>query len=171
MGLGLFKKPQMMIFLTIGLIVVFLGGLFYSQAYYKKVKKTTLSQNEEMFFQNHTGKEGEPEEQEGNPQTPAVSSENTTSSTSQKKTIEEKIKEAEEFARRGEYDKAILIYEEIIKDDPHNISAYNSLATLYAKKRDKEKALDVIKKGLENNPGNFSLIQTKDLIEYVWFNE
>jgi tetratricopeptide (TPR) repeat protein len=171
MRVNLFKtsrRKKLLLFIGLGL-VVFLGAAFvyWQETKYQEPNQKTSNQEvpqevtgppEKSSNQEEVSKQEEPSRKESKSVTSA-------------KTLQEKIKEADALKEKGEYDKAILLYHEIMKEDPHNVSIYNSLAALYAKKGDKEKALETIDKGLENNPGNFSLEQTKDLIEYVWFNK
>lgn len=61
-------------------------------------------------------------------------------------------------------DLAIAQYEKVINSDPHNITAYLDLAQLYASQNQREKAEQVLKDGLNKNPGNSDLQNSLDIL-------
>ena len=59
--------------------------------------------------------------------------------------------------------------QETIRENPQNVGAYNVLAMIYAK-TDRDLALQTIDQGLTQNPNDFSLIQTGEVIKYALQN-
>lgn len=57
------------------------------------------------------------------------------------------IREAENYAERGDYENAVLSYKEAIEKDPDNVSAYLGLAEIYEMNGDLLLAIDVLEDG------------------------
>jgi len=64
-------------------------------------------------------------------------------------------------------DSTIAELEDKISKGQGSSSDYNLLATMYYKKGDKDKALEIINEGLAKNPNDSSILKTKDLIENI----
>ena len=57
------------------------------------------------------------------------------------------IKEAENLVEEGDYENAVLAYQEAIEKDPENVSAYLGLAEIYEMNGDLLLAIDVLEDG------------------------
>ena len=64
----------------------------------------------------------------------------------------------------GKTDLAITQYEKVIAIDPHKIEGYLNLAQTYKEKGQKDKAEEILKKGLDQNPGNAALQNSLDIL-------
>lgn len=62
------------------------------------------------------------------------------------------------FLNEDNYNEAIIAFEAAIEIEPKNPRAYIGLADVYIKLGDKDKAKEVLEKGLENIPGNEEII-------------
>ena len=67
---------------------------------------------------------------------------------------QEFIKTAQKFVELGEIEKAIEIYERIVKGTPENLESRAQLATLYTRTKQYEKAAQTYSKLLETDPEN-----------------
>jgi hypothetical protein len=92
---------------------------------------------------------------------PGVSSQNIPLIPDQKNNTEELVIDNDEST--------IIQCQETIRQNPQNVGAYNVLAMVYAK-TDQNLALQTIDKGLAQNPNDFSLIQTGEVIKYALQN-
>jgi len=62
------------------------------------------------------------------------------------------LSEAREFGLRGDFEQAVALVEEIIRDDPDVIDAYFTMGNLYFKEEKFEEALESFFKALERKP-------------------
>lgn len=58
-----------------------------------------------------------------------------------------KINEAEKFAEAGDYENAVLAYQEAIDQDPENVEAYLGLAGLYESNNEVDSAINLLQAG------------------------
>jgi tetratricopeptide (TPR) repeat protein len=56
------------------------------------------------------------------------------------------------YNQKGDYDKAITTYKQIISNNPGNLQAYVNLATVYKLKSEQDKAIATAKEAVEKNP-------------------
>ena len=56
------------------------------------------------------------------------------------------------YNQKGDYDKAITTYKQIISNNSGNLQAYVNLATVYKLKSEQDKAIATAKEAVEKNP-------------------
>ena len=69
-----------------------------------------------------------------------------------------KISEAINFFNLGRTDEASILIEEILIENPNNIDAINLKAGIYLKNNNFNKALEILKHGLNLNPNNKTIL-------------
>lgn len=63
------------------------------------------------------------------------------------------------YNQKKEYDKAIVIYEEIVADNPSTVQAYVNMATVYRLQGKNKEAIEVAKKAVDANPQSVTLLE------------
>ena len=71
------------------------------------------------------------------------------------------LEEARSFRSRGEYEKAIEFYQEILKEDPENYEAARELAQVYSWKGEYDKSIQHYDKLLSKNPKDYDALLGK----------
>lgn len=65
------------------------------------------------------------------------------------------------YNQKEEYDKAIEIYKEVIRENPGNVQAYVNAATVYRLQGKKAEAIAISKEAVTANPQNVTLLELK----------
>jgi len=158
------------VFLVLAAILVILLFFFVLRSSPSQKKTNKISPSSPKTTETETAPSSTSVSPTPTPETKSETTPNTSQSqkttTQPTKTTAQKLEEANAFMLKKEYEQAIPLYQEVIRENPRLVSAYNSLAIAYAEKGNKTEALKVIEEGLLKNPGDFSLLQTKDIIEY-----
>ncbi len=75
--------------------------------------------------------------------------------------IQSLLEEARSLKSRGEYERAIKLYQEILKEDPENYQAMRELAQVYSWNREYDKAIQSYDKLLSKNPKDYDALLGK----------
>lgn len=76
-----------------------------------------------------------------------------------------KINEAEKYAEAGDYENAVLAYQEAIEQDPENVEAYLGLAVLYDSNGQTDLAMNLLISGFEKTGSSRLKLMLNNLME------
>jgi len=75
--------------------------------------------------------------------------------------VQSSLEEARILKSRGEYEKAIKIYQEILREDPENYQAVRELAQVYSWNKEYDKSIQYYDKLLSKNPKDYDALLGK----------
>lgn len=85
--------------------------------------------------------------------------------------INNKIMLAQSFEQAGDYDKAIMIFEEIYSIQPQNYQVFESLNRVYVQSKKYESSVKIIETRIKNNPQDVNLFGMLGTTYYLMGNE